>query len=86
MATTIGKAMARNTSITLGEHFDAYIGEQVAAGRYGSASEVVRAGLRMLEASDVRLSALRSALIYGEQSGFVDYDYDDLIATLDAGE
>ncbi|MDN5937405.1 MAG: type II toxin-antitoxin system ParD family antitoxin [Salinisphaera sp.] len=78
--------MAKNTSITLSDHFEAYIGEQVAAGRYGSASEVVRAGLRILEVSDARINALRSALNEGEQSGFVNYDYDRFIATLDAGE
>ena len=61
--------MARNTSISLGDHFGAFIAQQISEGRYGSASEVVRAGLRQLEESETRLSALRAALADGESSG-----------------
>lgn len=61
--------MTRNTSISLGEHFDAFIAQQISRGRYGSASEVVRAGLRQLEEHEARLSALRAALADGESSG-----------------
>jgi antitoxin ParD1/3/4 len=61
--------MGRNTSITLGDHFLHFVDEQVQSGRYGSASDVVRAGLRLLEERETHLEALRAALIEGETSG-----------------
>ncbi|MEW6168607.1 MAG: type II toxin-antitoxin system ParD family antitoxin [Pseudomonadota bacterium] len=61
--------MGKNTSISLGDHFDGFIQGQVKQGRYGSASEVVRAALRLLEEREQRVEALRHALIEGEQSG-----------------
>ena len=76
--------MAKGTSITLGDHFDSFIAAQIRSGRYGSASEVVRAGLRRLEDDHARLQALRLALAEGEESGIVDYKYSDFIAELDA--
>ena len=75
--------MARNTSITLGSHFDAFITAQVKNGRYGSASEVVRAGLRMLEETESKLDRLRRLLGEGEQSGMADYSLESVIAELD---
>ena len=61
--------MARNTSVALGEHFAEFIHAQVQTGRYGSASDVVRAGLRLLEEHETRVKALQDALIAGEVSG-----------------
>lgn len=60
--------MAKNTSVSLGDHFEEFIGRQVERGRYGSASEVVRASLRLLEEYESRVEVLRRALIEGEQS------------------
>ena len=61
--------MSRNTSVSLGDHFARFIDAQVDGGRYGSASDVVRAGLRLLEEREAKLDALRSALSEGEASG-----------------
>ncbi|RQX90174.1 type II toxin-antitoxin system ParD family antitoxin [Burkholderia stagnalis] len=61
--------MARNTSISLGDHLTQFVDTQVASGRYGSASDVVRAGLRLLETQETELRALQEALQAGEASG-----------------
>jgi len=73
--------MSRNTSFSLGEHFSDFIEDQVTAGRYGSASDVVRASLRLLEEQEVKVTALRSALIEGERSGpATAFDFDAFLA------
>lgn len=61
--------MSRNTSVSLGENFTRFIDEQVADGRYGSASDVVRAGLRLLQEREAQLEALRTAVDDGDRSG-----------------
>jgi len=61
--------MGRNTSVTIGDHFASLISDQVKAGRYGSTSDVVRAGLRLLEEHEAKVKALQDALIAVEQSG-----------------
>ena len=74
--------MAKNTSISLGDHFGEFIAQQISNGRYGSASEVVRAGLRELEDNEIRLSALRAALADGERSGVgTAFDVDAFLKT-----
>lgn len=76
--------MAKNTSIALGDHFANFVERQIASGRFGSASEVVRAGLRILEEREAKLEALRAALIKGEESGIAeDYDVNALLKELD---
>jgi antitoxin ParD1/3/4 len=59
----------KNTSVSLGDHYTDFVNTQVQAGRYGSVSEVLRAGLRLLEEREIKLRALRAALIAGEESG-----------------
>lgn len=61
--------MSRNTSVALGEHFTSFIDTQVQGGRYGSASDVVRAGLRLLEEHETKVRALQEALNAGLESG-----------------
>ncbi len=61
--------MAKNKSITLGDHFEGFVDNQVTEGRFSNASEVVRAGLRLLEDEESKLKSLRAALLEGEQSG-----------------
>jgi antitoxin ParD1/3/4 len=61
--------VGKNTSFSLDEHYNAFIEEEVASGRYRSASDVVRTALRLLEDRETRLRALRQALIAGESSG-----------------
>jgi antitoxin ParD1/3/4 len=61
--------MSRNTSIALGDHFVSFIESQVKGGRYGTASDVVRAGLRLLEEHEAKVRALQDALTNGLQSG-----------------
>lgn len=76
--------MARNTSVSLDAHSEAFVSSQIASGRYGSASEVVRAGLRLLETTEIRLDVLRQALREGEHSGRAHYSYGSLVSELDA--
>jgi len=76
--------MAKNTSITLGNHFDDFIAKQLETGRFGSASEVVRAGLRMLEDAETRIETLRNMLDEGEASGLAEYTYEQFIAEMDS--
>jgi len=69
--------MARNTSISLGDHFADFVDTQVAGGRYSSASDVVRAGLRLLEEHEAKVAALRVAIDEGEASGPAEpFDFD----------
>ncbi|QYH19623.1 type II toxin-antitoxin system ParD family antitoxin [Corynebacterium aquatimens] len=72
--------MAKNTSISLGNHFDSFVAQQVSTGRYATASEVVRAGLRLLEDSELRLGTLRAELEKGNRSATVeDFDFDEFL-------
>ncbi|CUS47553.1 MAG: toxin-antitoxin system ParD family antidote component [Idiomarinaceae bacterium HL-53] len=78
--------MAKNTSITLSDHFDGFISNQIQSGRYGSASEVIRSALRLLEIQETKMNTLRQLLVEGEESGAADYDLDSFIDELDSEE
>ena len=75
----------KNTSITLGEHFDRYIAEQLASGRYRTASELIRESLRLHEAREIKIAALRAAVEEGLTSGTDDgFSFEGLNKELDA--
>ena len=61
--------MSRNTSISLGNYFDRFIQSRLTTGRFKNASEVVRAGLRLLEEEENKIIALRDAIQEGVKSG-----------------
>lgn len=65
----------KNKSISLGNYFDQFVQNQVSAGRYKNVSEVVRAGLRLLEDEENKVVALREAIRKGKESGIVE-DFD----------
>jgi len=75
----------KNTSITLGEHFDQYIAEQLASGRYRTASELIRESLRLHEERDVKIAAMRAAIEEGVASGlYENFSFEELRRELDA--
>lgn len=75
--------MPRNTSVTLGDHFDSFVVEKIKQGRFQSVSEVVRAGLRKLEEDEIKLQTLRLKLQAGEDSPVVeDFDGEDFITEM----
>lgn len=61
--------MGKNTSFSLGEHFEEFISEQIKSGRFSNRSEVVRSALRAMEDREKHAAALREALQQGEDSG-----------------
>jgi len=75
--------MARNTSVTLGQHFDEFVSEKIIQGRFQTVSEVVRAGLRKLEEDESKLQVLREKLKSGENSAIIEnFDGKQLLADL----
>ncbi|NGM62366.1 type II toxin-antitoxin system ParD family antitoxin [Sphingobacterium sp. SGG-5] len=75
----------KNTSISLGDYFHQFVSSQIAAGRYKNASEVIRAGLRLLEDEESKITALRNAIQEGIDSGIAhDFDRDKHLQELKA--
>lgn len=67
--------MNKNTSISLGNHFDQFIQNSISEGRFKNASEIIRAGLRLLEEEESKVIALKSAIQEGIESGIA-HDFD----------
>jgi len=77
--------MSKNTSISLGNYFEQFISSQVSVGRYKNVSEVVRAGLRLLENEESKIIALRNAIQKGMNSPQVEnFDFDKNLKNLKA--
>jgi antitoxin ParD1/3/4 len=75
--------MAKNTSILLGDYFDSFINQQVKSGKFSSASEVVRAALRMFEYEETKKTELINELKKGEKSGFaIDFNPESFLNNL----
>ena len=64
--------MGKNTSISIGNHFEEFVQNEVKSGKYGSVSEVIRSALRLLEREEIKERELIKALEIGENSGFVE--------------
>jgi len=72
--------MGRNTSVSLGEHFEKFVQYRIKEGRYKNASEVIRAGLRLLEVEEQKYYALKSAIQEGLDSGIAsDFEPNDFL-------
>jgi len=77
--------MSKNTSISLGSYFDQFAQNQVSAGRYKNVSEVIRAGLRLLEYEENKVIELKNAIQEGLDSPRIEnFDFDDHLAKLKA--
>lgn len=77
--------MAHNTSISLGNYFESFVKSRISKGRYKNASEVIRAGLRLLEEHENKVQALKDAIQEGIDSGIAeDFDADEFLKELKA--
>ena len=75
----------KNTSISLGNYFDEFVSSQISIGRYKNVSEVIRAGLRLLEDEESKTIALRNAIQKGLESPRVEnFDFDENLKQLKA--
>lgn len=75
----------KNTSISLGDYFDQFIKSQISTGRYKNVSEVIRAGLRLLENEESKIIALRNAIQEGVNSPLVNgFNFDENLKKLKA--
>jgi antitoxin ParD1/3/4 len=75
--------MRRNASVTLGSHYDDFIDSQIKDGGFCSRSEVVRAGLSLLEMHQAKIKALKHAMDVGLNSESVECSYEDFMAQME---
>ena len=61
--------MGKNTSVSLGDYFENFVESKIEQGRYNNASEVIRAGLRLLEEEEKNIFSLKKAITEGINSG-----------------
>ena len=66
------KVMGRNTSVSLGNYFESFVDNRVSEGRFKNASEVIRAGLRLLESEENKVIILKNAIKEGIESGIAE--------------
>ena len=77
--------MSKNTSISLGNHFDEFVQHSISDGRYKNVSEVIRAGLRLLEEEEGKVIALKAAIQKGLESPRIEnFDFDHHLTSLKA--
>lgn len=76
--------MSRTTSVTIGPQLDQFVGSLIESGRYGNTSEVVRAGLRLLEQQEQQTAYLRREIQKGLDSGISNRTVDDISAEIEA--
>ncbi len=75
--------MPKETALQLETYFLGFIEEMVASGRFSSPTQVVQAGLRLLEECESRRRALRAAIQEGEDSGYIDdFNLDEFLAEM----
>jgi len=75
--------MAKNTSILLGDYFDDFVNQQIRSGKFSSASEVIRAALRLFEYEEAKKTQLIKELRKGEKAGFIeDFDRESFLGNL----
>jgi antitoxin ParD1/3/4 len=77
--------MPRNASVTIGSHYESFIESQINSGGFCSRSEVVRAGLGLLEEHLTKVAALRNAIAAGLASESVECSYEDFMSGLNDG-
>ena len=75
--------MQEHINVNIGKHFGQFFDQKISEGLYHSADDIVLAGLRLLEEQEIKLHALRQALIKGEESGIAEYNFEALLKEID---